>query len=561
MFHQHRNRLRLLCLFLALCLVLPLAGCKDDKTPVQTESGLPEDSTPVESFSEEDITDEPEDTKEYVETTVPPPVTVDDLGGFAVSTSTSEATQVGMQILSSGGNAVDAAVAISFLLSVSEPYSSGIGGGGIMVIYDSKTGVAKTLNYYPCAGSAAANTDKVGVPGMVAGMEKAVKKWGSMPLADLIQPAVDYAEQGFVVSDTFIDWMNYDDSLQNNPAFRGLREGDTLKQMELAKTFRAIQEQGADVFYRGYIAQDIDAACSLTAEDLAAYKARTYQVVESTFSGWNIYGAYAPSSALTVCQMLKVAEMLNIPSPEEDPEGYLAALKTATTVAYRSRTSRVVDPKFYSFKPRKALSSEYLQGKIDTLNSSAWVDDPEKICTTQFSVIDSSGLVVCVTNSLQRSWGSYRCVDGFYLNYTLDNFSNSGKNAYEPGKQPRTGFSPMICVGPEGQILAIGTPGGNEIPKLLTTVLIDILREGTDVQTAVDKSRIVFQTNGILQYEYEDVNPLVVDISSYDAKGVIFEHKIFGCTSIVGYDPVTGVYAISDKRRETSTAMVYQFNS
>ena len=121
MFHQHRNLLRLLCLILALCLVLPLAGCKDDKTPVQTESGLPETSAPVESFSEEDITDEPEDTKEYVETTVPPPVTVDDLGGFAVSTSTSEATQVGMQILSSGGNAVDAAVAISFLLSVSEP--------------------------------------------------------------------------------------------------------------------------------------------------------------------------------------------------------------------------------------------------------------------------------------------------------------------------------------------------------------------------------------------------------------------------------------------------------
>lgn len=558
---------RISAVIVLLCLLLSFSGCDQAKTTTQqTESDAPTGSVQPGTEQGSETVPGTSETSPVTTATVPPATETgtgipDDLGGFAVSTSTSEATLVGMQVLSSGGNAVDAAAAISFMLSVSEPYSSGIGGGGIMLIYDSKTGEAHTLDYYGAAGAAETPEDSVAVPGLVAGMDKALKSFGTMSLADTLQPAIDYAEEGFTVSDAFIFRLNYSDSLQSNPAFTGLKVGDVLKQKELAETFRTIQREGADAFYRGSIAEDIVASCALTKRDLAKYRARQRSVVRSDFAGYQIIGSYGPSSSLTVCQMLKIAEMLDIPSPKTDPNGYLNVLKTATTVAFKSRKYHVVDPGFYRFRPKKYLSEDYLQGRIDKVTASTWEDDNEQFCTTQFAVIDRNGLVVCVTNSLSDSWGSYVCVDGFYLNDTLSNFSSSGKNAYEPKKRPRTHFSPMICVGPDGELLTIGTPGGLEIPKLLTTVLIDILREGEDVQTAVDKGRLYYDSDGSLCIESEDVHDSLIDIDRVEELYYLnSSHLIFGCTSIVGYRPDTGVYAVCDLRRDTSRAMVYQFN-
>lgn len=566
---RRRSGVRMTALLLCLILLLSFAGCDQNRntepTSKQTDSFPPTGTEPGTAPGTETLPATSETVPVTTETVPPETETVsplpDDLGGFAVSTSTSEATLVGMQILSSGGNAVDAAAAISFMLSVSEPYSSGIGGGGIMLIYDSKTGETHTIDYYGAAGAAETPADNVAVPGLVAGMDKALKSFGTMSLADTLQPAIDYAEEGFTVSDAFIFRLNYSDSLRQNPAFNGLKVGDVLKQKELAETFRTLQREGADAFYRGSIAEDIAASCGLTKKDLAKYRARQRSVVRSEFAGYQIIGSYGPSSSLTVCQMLKIAEMLDIPSPQTDPNGYLDVLKTATTVAFKSRKYHVVDPGFYKFRPNKYLSESYLQGRIDKLTTAAWEDDNEQYCTTQFSVIDRNGLVVCVTNSLSDSWGSYVCVDGFYLNNTLRNFSSSGKNAYEPKKRPRTHFSPMICVGPDGELLTIGTPGGLEIPKLLTTVLIDILREGEDVQTAVDKGRLYYDSDGSLCIESEDVHDSLIDIDQIDELYYLnSSHLIFGCTSIVGYRPDTGVYAVCDMRRDTSKAMVYHFN-
>lgn len=542
---------------LLLCIVLVISACSQaNNSNSDTQNPLPSEI----SETEEAPSAQPDTEPQSTEVQRPSDGSVD-LGGFAVSTSTSEATLVGMQVLSSGGNAVDAAAAISFMLSVSEPYSSGIGGGGLMLIYDSKTGEAFTLDYYGCAGSAPEPVDSIAIPGLVAGMDEALRRWGTISLADALEPAVDYAEEGFTVSDAFIFRLNYSDSLRTNPAFTDLRAGDILQQKELAETFRKIQTEGAQSFYRGSIAQDIVSCCNLTAEDLSNYQVQVRDVVRSEFAGYQILGTYGPSSALTVCQMLKIAEMLNIPSPQTDPNGYLNVLKTATTVAFNSRKAHVVDPAFYSFKPKKYLKDDYLQGRIDQLTANTWEDDNERFCTTQFAVIDRDGLVVCVTNSLSDSWGSYRCVDGFYLNDTLSNFSNSGKNAYEPGKRPRTHFSPIICLGSDGQIMTIGTPGGLEIPKLLATVLIDVLREGTDVQTAIDKARVFYDSDGALCIESDEIHPSVLNVA--DVSELYYtssSHLIFGCTSVVGYKPDSGVYAVCDLRRETAKAMVYNDN-
>ena len=576
--HYHRVLRRSFCLLLVLCLLAPLAGCAKKQPPVSstaqptsaapttdTEFYDPErDTHPYESEYEET---EPDDGTEPETEEIPPetePIPADvNLGGFAVSTSTAESTRVGMQILSSGGNAVDAAAAISFMLSVSEPYSSGIGGSGIMLIYDSKTGKSHTLDYYGCAGSAANNVDQISVPGLVAGMDEALRRWGTMSLADVIQPSIDYAEQGFTVSDAFIYRLTFSDNLRRyNPAFTKLQAGDVLHQYDLAETFRKIQSGGADAFYRGEIAQDIVARSALTMEDLANYQVHVRSTVKTDFAGWQILGAWGPASGLTVCQMLRVAEMLDIPDPQAAPDDYLRVLNRATTVAYQSRYSHVVDPEFYKFRTKRYLTDEYLQGRIDTLRSASWTDDPEKECTTQFAVLDNNGLLVCVTNSLSNSWGSYRCVDGFYLNNALINFSKTGRNAYEPGKRPRTHFSPTICLGPNGEMLTIGSPGGVEIPKLIVPVLIDILRNGTDVQTAVDKARCFFDSDGYLCLEGEDMHPSILNLKEMEGNMYYYSnsHLIFGCTSVVGYSPSSGIYAVSDQRRDTSLAMVYNFN-
>ncbi|MBQ2143611.1 MAG: gamma-glutamyltransferase, partial [Oscillospiraceae bacterium] len=300
---------------LLICLLCSMTACSGNGNSDATSDSAAGHATGESGIVDpEDLT--AEDEEQTTEETVSPAPVVETMGGFAVSSSTEESTRVGMQILSSGGNAVDAAAAISFMLSVSEPYSSGIGGGGIMLVYDSKTGKARTLDYYGCAGSSPVMTDQVAVPGVVAGMEKALELWGTMSLADVIQPSIDYAEEGFTASDMFIYRLSFSDNLRRyNPAFTNLREGDVLKQKELAETFRAIQAGGSDAFYRGEIAEKIAEKCSLTTEDLANYEAKVRKVVRSEFNGWKMLGSYAPSSSLTVLQMLKVAEMLDIPDP------------------------------------------------------------------------------------------------------------------------------------------------------------------------------------------------------------------------------------------------------
>lgn len=162
-------------------------------------------------------------------------------------------------------------------------------------------------------------------------------------------------------------------------------------------------------------------------------------------------------------------------------------------------------------------------------------------------------MTVCVTNSLSDNWGCCTQIGGFYLNNTLSLFGESTKTAYAQDKRPRTHFSPMIITGDSGEIMAIGSPGGNNIPRIIAPVLVDILKFGTDVQTAVDKSRVLVDDSGYACVEAADTAPSIVDVEQipfgYYYSG---SHMYFGCTSIVGYSPESGVYCINDARRASS---------
>lgn len=482
------------------------------------------------------------------------------LGGFAVSSSSAEATWAGMHVLTQGGNAVDAAVAMAFTLGVTEPYSSGLGGSGFMLVYDPVTDKAYCLDYYGCAGSSGYLRDEVAVPGLLKGMDTALSQWGTLSLSETLEPAIYYAENGFLATASFISRLNYSDRLRSNSAFKTVEQGDLVVQAELGETLKRIQQEGISLFYNGEIAQDIANKCGLSPEDLADYQVYITDAIESEFNDYRILTANAPSSGVTVAQMLAMAEELDIPDPDADTEGYLSVLKTCTRKAYARRLSTVADPRYREFSGEYYVSEEYISRMLQDTTAEASVADAEKMCTTQYSVIDGNGMIVCVTNTLSDNWGSYQYVDGFYLNNTLSNFSETGINAYEPGKRPRTHFAPTIVLGEDGYCLAIGSPGGNNIPRIIVPVLIDILKFGEDVQTAIDKSRAMYDENEALCLETEDNAPSIVSKSRI--KGSYYyssQHIYFGCTSVVGYDPDSGVFGAADRRRETSQALVYYY--
>lgn len=482
-------------------------------------------------------------------------------GGFAVSSSSNEATETGMQILARGGNAVDAAIAMSYVLGVCEPYSSGLGGSGFMVVYMPDEQCAYSLNYRATAGSRYPS-DEILVPGLVMGMEEAANQWGTMSMAQLMDPAIDYANNGFQASADFVKRVQHYASVSSAPAFSGIKTGDTVVQTQLGSTMEAIQKDGAAAFYTGQIAQDIAAKSTLSTGDIASYQVAVTKAPTVCCGGYTLYASDAPSSGVTVLQMMKLAETFQMPSPSEDAAGYLQTLKKCQQTAYAARSHTLVDPAFDDYDSSYYTSDGYIEGLA--ASAAAPVEsDPERQCTTQFSVIDGNGMVVNVTNTLSDSWGSCKQVDGFYLNNTGSNFSDSGINAYEAGKQPRTHIAPVIAVGADGSRLAVGSPGGSVIPQVVMPVLQNILSFGVDPVTAVEQSRFVFADDGRLCLETDDNGSTGKKLLDQSGLSMNYyynnSHIYFGCTSLVGYSPDFGVFGVCDMRRGTSAAMYYHY--
>ena len=568
---------KVLALFLAVLLLLsacaaePVVSDTDtaesETEPVSAQpdstqsTGKPAESESVTVSTDEASSAEPSSSEEVPVSTEKIEPAIVNLGGYAVSSSTKEATAAGMQILKKGGNAIDAAVAVALALGVTEPYSSGLGGSGVMVVYDPAADAAYSLDYYACAGAATANTDFVGVPGMLAGMQEALDRWGTMSMSDVIKPAIKLADKGFPATALFARRLDYSAKLRQNPAFRSVRTGDTVVQKELAETLKLIRDKGISAFYNGKIAEDIAAACSLTTVDLASYHVYSYDALQSKFNGYRIFTTTAPTSGVVTSQMLTTAAMKKIANPRKSPDKYLRTMKLATQLGYKTRRNKLVDPRFYDFNGKNLVSRSYVKKQIEKLleaDTTLFIQpDPEKYCTTQFAVIDQNGMLACVTNTLSDNWGGYIYVDGFYLNNTLSNFSKSGKNAYEPMKRPRTHFSPVIVVGDDHYCLAIGSPGGDNIPKIVSQVLIDILKFGVDPQTAVDRGRYYFDDDGLLCLEAAtNAEPRIEQSKISQRYYFSSSHVIFGCTAVVGYDPEKGIFAVSDQRRDGSDAQI-----
>ena len=464
------------------------------------------------------------------------------------------ASEAGLSILKRGGSAADAAIATMLSLTVVEPQSSGIGGGGFIVYQpangpvgsidgrEKAPGVASPGQFLGPDGKpmpfmqAATGGRSVGVPGNVALAAEAHKKWGKLPWATLFEPAIKLAE-GFTISPTMARFIAFgQDSLkQAGPEGRALyydkdgaplKAGTTFRNDKLAATLRLIAAKGADAFYKGPIAASIVKTVStadanptaLTLADLAAYKAEVRDPVCGTYRQYKICGMGPPSSGGTgVLAMLKQLERFDMKGLGKDNPVSWHLFGESQRLAYADREKWIGDPGFVAVPTKGLADPAYLGARSALINAgdrmakaeagmpagapTARVNaaDNEVAGTTNFAVADSAGNITTWTSTVEKTFGSGLVAEGFVLNNELTDFNfapeDQGKltaNHVQPGKRPRSAMSPTIVYDSSGKaILAIGAAGGVTIIAQVTKAIIGVLDWGLPVEEAIALPQLI----------------------------------------------------------------------
>lgn len=457
------------------------------------------------------------------------------------------ATDVGLDVLKAGGNAVDAAVAVGYALAVTYPTAGNLGGGGFMTIrladgtttfldFRERAPLAATKDMYlddegePVPGASTDTYLAVGVPGSVAGFETAREKYGTRPRAELIAPALELARDGFVLEPGDVaSFRDGNDMLAQDPAAakiflqdgQPLPLGATLVQADLAATLAAISEGGAPAFYTGATADLIVKASEanggiLARADFEQYKVRELDPVECSYRGYDIVSSPPPSSGgLIICEILNVLEGYPI-----SYLGYGSAETTRLMVeamrhAYVDRNTALGDPDFVDNPVTKLTSKAYaeeIRARIDPYRAGVSADlTPEGFGeskeTTHYSIIDKDGNAVAVTYTLNGSFGTGKVAEGtgVLLNNEMDDFTmkpgvpnlyglvQGEANAIEPVKSPLSSMSPTIVSKDGAPFMVIGSPGGSRIITITLEAILNVIDHGMDLQEAIDAPRIHHQ--------------------------------------------------------------------
>jgi len=458
------------------------------------------------------------------------------------------ASEVGATILRQGGNAIDAAVAVGYALAVTHPCCGNLGGGGFMLIHfaDGKNTFINFREKAPLAASADMFLDAagkvvgsrsldgylaVGVPGTVMGLETARQKYGTLPRATLIAPAIKLAEEGFVLSRGDVDVLaDGTKAFQDQPNVaavflnhgRPFAPGDRLTQKELAATLRAVSSGGIDAFYHGALPAAVSAASRahgglLTPEDFAAFTATESAPISCSYRGYTVVSAPPPSSGgITLCEMLQVLEGYPLKAMGFHSSGAVHVMTEAMRHAYRDRNTYLGDPAFVDNPTSRLLSAQYTQAiraqiKPDRATPSTALQGlagaEEHATTTHYSVVDRTGNAVSVTYTINDSFGAKVIAGntGFFLNDEMDDFTAKpgvpnvfglvqGKaNAVAPGKRPLSSMTPTLVFKDGQPVFVVGTPGGSRIITTVLEVLVNLIDHGMTLQEAVDAPRIHHQ--------------------------------------------------------------------
>ncbi|MFE8699628.1 gamma-glutamyltransferase [Cytobacillus sp. FJAT-54145] len=448
-----------------------------------------------------------------------------ELGKYSVVADNPTAVEIGMAVLNNGGNAVDAAVAVSFALSVLEPYASGIGGGGLMLVHPTNQREPILYDYRETA-PLHRTSKNIGVPGFVKGIEMAHNDFGVVPFEDLIEPSIHLAEKGIEVSSilhTTLKNAAYRMPVQQlehfYPNSKPIKTGELLVQSELATTLKQIKEQHSSVFYTGNLSEDIVNSSKITRKDLRGYKVRVSAPVKGDFSGYTVYAPPPPAGGVMLIQTLQMAEILNISQTRGNLPDYATLLGEIIKRSYKNRLNSIGDPEFNSIPIKKLTSKDFsskLAHEVEYTNKNSTTpldskaDMEEQGNTTHFVIVDSEGMMVSTTNTLSNFFGSGHYVNGFFLNNQLDNFSlrKDSPNSYEAGKRPHSYISPLILAKDDKPIIGIGSSGGRRIPSTIANILIRICIFNEDPQDAVSSARFFseFNKNMISLENKQDTN-------------------------------------------------------
>ncbi|HET6618763.1 MAG TPA: gamma-glutamyltransferase [Dongiaceae bacterium] len=459
---------------------------------------------------------------------------------FMVATANPDASEAALAILRQGGSAADAAVAAQAVLGLVEPQSSGLGGGAFLLHWDGVTRKLTALDGRETAPrsargdlfldedgkpldfrTAALSGRSVGVPGVLRVLELAHRREGRLPWADLLQPAIDLAENGFVVSRQLASTLAEDHDLMRDPAARAYfydaggkpwPAGTILRNPAYARTLRILARDGADAFYRGPIAEAIlarvndDGTTRMSSKDLLDYRAREREVLCAPYRAFEVCSEGPPTSGgIALLQILGILRNFDLAPMEPDGVQAFHLMAEASRLAFADRNRYVGDTDFVRVPTAALLDPAYLKARAGQIRGDRTIGeaqpgkpaDPlivaqaserqfEPVSTSHFVIVDSAGDIVSMTSSVEMAFGSHRMAAGFLLNNQLTDFSfmpaAEGRlvaNRVEAGKRPRSSMTPVIVLDRDGMpAIALGSPGGPNIIGYVAQALVEMIDWG-----------------------------------------------------------------------------------
>lgn len=522
----------------------------------------------------------------------------------AIASANAYATDAGLEVLAEGGNAFDAAVAVSATLGLVEPESSGLGGGGLMLLRVAAEGrdvFIDARERAPLAASRDMYLDESGqvrprssidgplaaaIPGLPAGLVHLSEKYGRVPLSVSLAPAIRLAREGWVLNHktaSMLPWRS--EVMARSPGARALffrsgkpvNAGQTLKNRDYAQTLERLAREGREGFYAGPLARRLvdgvrKAGGIWSLDDLSQYQVVEREPLRFSHRGFDLVTAPPPSSGgVALAELLNIMGAWNYPAMDTVTRTHL--LVEAMRRVYRDRAEFLGDPDFVEVPLARMLSMDYAAGLRATIHPSRATpsellppigSNPERPDTTHFSVLDRDGNVIAVTQTVNLSFGNGFVVPGtgFLLNNEMDDFSaapgvpnafglvGDAANEIAPGKRPLSSMSPTFLSG-HGRVAALGTPGGSRIITMVLLGLMDLM-DGASAQAAADLPRIhhqylpdvVLAEPGALTTE---------EIAGLEAMGhtVKVSDSTWGNMQVVTWDQRSGaVGAGSDRRNE-----------
>ena len=448
---------------------------------------------------------------------------------FMVTSLDPLASQAGMRILEQGGNAFDAAVATAAAVAVLDPRMSSLGGNGFATIYVAKTHEVRTLNFYGTAPRAATIDFYKGkdysrgvlsapVPSGLKGWETLHAAYGKLPWATVLQPAIDLAQNGYVIRKSLSESIEKDRDLLARfptsgrvflPNGKVPQPGEIFHQPDLARTLKEVAAKGSAAFYTGAIADQIvdfykREGGILSHEDLANYRATWVTPISTTYHGYTFYTQPPSSSGIAVLEQLNLLENLPLKTmPHNSPE-YLHAVGEAMRLAIADRNRYVGDPNFVRVPIDMLLSKDYARKRSGLIHLDATmsvatagdVDQPLQSHTTHMNTVDADGNMVALTQTLGAEFGS-----ALIAGKTGVLFSNEMRHLHldpqdpsrlEPGKRSRSNESPLIVLKDGKPFMALGTPGNDGIWQRLVQVILNVVDFGENIQDAITQPRMVY---------------------------------------------------------------------